>query len=377
MRCGALGVDKMKITGLTVHILEPRPNHHQETPEYMSAPTRQNAVAVISTDEGVDGVVSSSAGGLKELAGLWAQAREYIEGQDPFDRGRIEGMLRHRFTWPSRAIGVLDYGLWDIAGKALGQPIYKLLGATRERVLAYGSTIHHATDERFVETALECKASGFTAVKLHPYCVAEDDLRMSRAVRKAVGDGFTLMIDTLVYPGPYSRRDALMAGRVLDELDFWWFEDPLPKTDLEGLARLTRECQVVKVRMADRVEDMHEYDEMVRRRCMDIMAGPASFGITDLMKLAHMAEVNHMNMEPHDFGGGTASLHVLLSVDNADYYEVAVPMGSFDETIYPGVYLDAVKVDSEGYVNAPTKPGLGFEIDFAEAAKVTAETIKV
>ncbi len=203
---------------------------------------------------------------------------------------------------------------------------------------------------------------------------------MCRAVRKAVGDGFILMIDTLAYPGPYSRphsrRDALRAGRVLDELDFWWFEHPLPKTDLDGLAELTRSCQVVKVHMADRVEDMHEYDEMVRRRCMDIMAGPASFGITDLMKLAHVAEVNHKNMEPHNSGGGTASLHVLLYIDSADYHEVAVPVGCSDETMYPGVYLDAVKVDSEGYVNAPTKPGLGFEIDFAEAAKVTAETIK-
>jgi L-alanine-DL-glutamate epimerase-like enolase superfamily enzyme len=85
-------------------------------------------------------------------------------------------MLRYRFSWPYRVIGVLDYGLWDIAGKAQGQPIYKLLGATREKVLAYGSTIHHGTDERFVETALECKADGFTAVKLHPYCVADDDL---------------------------------------------------------------------------------------------------------------------------------------------------------------------------------------------------------
>ena len=213
-------------------------------------------------------------------------------------------------------------------------------------------------------------------MKLHPYCVAEDDLRMCRAVRKAVGDGFTLMIDTLAYPGPYGRRDALRAGRVLDELDFGWFEHPLPKTDLGGLADLTRSCQVVRVRMADRVEDMHEYDEMVRRRCMDIMAGSAAFGITDLMKLAHVADVNHMNVEPHNSGGGTASLHVLLAITNADYHEVAVPVGCSDETIYPGVYLDTAKVDSEGYVNTPTKPGLGFEIDFAEARKVTAETIK-
>ncbi|MCZ6633999.1 MAG: hypothetical protein O7G87_11390 [bacterium] len=116
---------------------------------------------------------------------------------------------------------------------------------------------------------------------------------------------------------------------------------------------------------------------MVRRQCLDIVAGPANFGITDLMGLAHFAEVNHLPMEPHDFGGGIASLHVLLAVHNANYYEMAVPQGCFDERLYPGVYLDSAKIDSEGYVHAPTKPGLGFEIDFGEAKKVTEEALKV
>ena len=365
----------MKITGLTVHLFESRPNHHQETPEYVNVTTRQNGVAVISTDEGITGVVSSEAAKLKQLAGLWSVAKDHIEGQDPFDRGRIEKLLRHRFAWPSAAVGVLDFGLWDIAGKALDEPVYRLLGATREKVLAYGSTVHHATDAQFVETALEAKEMGLTAVKLHPYCVADDDMRMCAAVRKAVGDDFTLMLDTLVYPGPYSRKEAMWAGRVLDELGFFWFEDPLDKTDLTGLAELTEACKVVQVRMADKVEDIGEYAEMIRHRCMDIMAGPAYFGITDLMKLAHLAEANHMNMEPHDFGGGIASLHALLAIDNADYYELAIPLGCFDEAIYPGVYMDAAKVDSEGYIHAPTKPGLGFEIDFREATKVTEQVV--
>ena len=367
----------MKITGLTVHLFQPRPNPHQETPEYISSPTRQNGVAVISTDGGIEGVVSAQAGTLRQLFQLWSQSKDQIQGQDPFSRGQIAQVLRHRFSWPQRAIGVLDYGLWDIAGKALNQPIYRLLGATREKVLAYGSTVHHARDEQFVEIALECKEQGFKAVKLHPYCAADDDIRMCYAVRKAVGDNLTLMLDTLAYPGPYNRQDALRVGRVLDELNFWWFEDPLSKTDLEGLAALTRACQVVQVRMGDRVEDIHEYAEMVRKGCMDIIAGPASFGITDLMKLAYFAEVHHMNMEPHDFGGGTASLHVLLAISNADYFEMAVPQGCFDEKLYPGVYLDSLKIDPEGYVHPPKKPGLGFEIDFQEAQKITEETLQV
>jgi L-alanine-DL-glutamate epimerase-like enolase superfamily enzyme len=367
----------VKITGLTVRILEPRVNHHQEVPEYITMPTRQNGIAIIHTDEGIDGVISTQGAYLRQLGRLWEAAKEHIHGRDPLDRGKIDKVLRGRYYWPQHILGVLDYGLWDIAGKYFNAPVYKLLGATREKILAYGSTIHHSTDQRFVDTVLECKAKGFKAIKLHPYCAAKDDVRLCYAVRKAVGDDYTLMIDTLIYPAPYTRQEALMVGRVLDELSFWWYEDPLPKTDLDGLAEVTRECKVVQVRAADRVDTIAEYVPMLRMHCMDIMAVPHCFGITDAMKLAHMAEAHNMKCEPHDFGGGTASLHIGLAIHNCDYYEQAVPEGCFDEEIYPGVYQDPIKVDSEGYVHAPAKPGLGFGIDLKEADKVTAERIKV
>src|SRR5665647_833542 len=211
----------MRIRRLSGLIFAPRPNPHQETQEYLVSATRQNGVVVVSTEEGIEGVVSCEAHVIRELGRLWPAAREHIEGRDPFDRGAIESTLRRRFSWPQRVLGILDCALWDIAGKALDKPIYKLLGATKDRILAYGSTIHHGTDERFVETALMCKEMGFSAVKLHPYCKFEDDLRLVYEVRKAVGDDFTLMIDSLVYPGPYSRSEALAMGRALDELHYW------------------------------------------------------------------------------------------------------------------------------------------------------------
>ena len=88
-------------------------------------------------------------------------------------------------------------------------------------------------------------------------------------------------------------------------------------------------------------------------------------------------EAKEMGLEPHDFGGGNASLHVLLAITNGDYHEVAVPIGSFHEKMYPGIYLDAPSIDSEGYTHAPTKPGLGFEFDMNEVERWTAETVKV
>jgi len=365
----------MKITGLTVHIFEGRKNTHQETPEYAEINERRNGVAIFHTDEGIDGIVSAKANNLRRLVSVWKPSSEIIAGFDALDRGAIEKVLKHRFQWPTNVIGILDNGLWDIAGKYFNQPIYKLVGACREKVPAYGSTVHHATDERFIETAVKCKEMGFRAIKIHPYCVLEPDIQLCYKVRKAVGDDVALMLDTLVYPGPYNREGAIKMARVLDELDFYWFEDPLPKTDLEGLAILRASCKKVQVRAADSVVDVHEYDQMLRRGCMDIIAGPASFGISDLLKLAHLAELHHMNMEPHDFSGGTSSLHVLLSITNGKYYEVAVPRGSLHNMLYPGVYLNAPWIDSEGYIHAPTKPGLGFDIDLKEAEKVTEEKI--
>ena len=366
----------MKITGLTVHIFEPRPDVGQEVEEWQASRTHQNGVAVLHTDQGIDGVVAARADVVHQLARKWSSAREHIEGQDPLDRGKIEDILARRYYWPLQVRGILDYGLWDIAGKFFDLPVYRLLGQTRDKVLAYGSTVHHDADERFVETALACKEQGFKAIKLHPYCVAGDDIRLARVVREAVGDEMVLMMDSLIYPAPYTREEALRVGRVLDELNFWWFEDPLDKRDLVGLAGLTRNLKV-HIRAADRVEDLREYSYMVQHRCMDIIAGPAATGITELIKLSGFAELNHLGFEPHDYNGGTASLHVLLATTVGRYYEKAVPLGRWYEGSYPGVYLDPVQVDAEGYIHAPTKPGLGFEIDFAEAKKVTEQSIAV
>ncbi|MDP3061591.1 MAG: enolase C-terminal domain-like protein [Chloroflexota bacterium] len=362
----------MKITGLTVHIFQPRPDVGQEVKEWQNSPTHQNGVAVIHTDQGIDGVVATGAGQARQLANLWKIAREHIEGQDPLDRGKIEDILIRRFYWPMQVRGILDHGLWDIAGKLFNLPVYRLLGQTREKVLAYGSTVHHDTDEKFVETCLACKAHGFKAIKLHPYCVADLDIPLAYKCRKAVGDDMVFMMDSLIYPGHYTREEAMRVGRALDELNFWWFEDPIEKRDLDGLAWLTRELKV-NIRAADRVEDPHEYSYMIANKCMDIMAGPMNTGITELIKLSALAEMNFLGFEPHDYSGGTASLHFLLASTVAKYYEKAVPLGRWYESSYPGVYLDPVQVDKEGYVHGPKKPGLGFEVDWKEAKKVTEQ----
>lgn len=365
----------MKITGWTIHLFHPRPSHHQEVAQFARSKQMANGVAILHTDEGIDGIIATGAARIMQLARSWPAVSELVVGRSPLERPAIEEVLRRRFLWPTELVGLLDHALWDITGKMLGQPVYKLLGACRDKVLGYASTVHHSSDERFLDTVLAAKEAGFRAIKLHPYGLLQDDIRLCRKVRAAVGDDMTLMLDSMSYPGPLSRADARRMLAVLEELDFHWFEDPIDHRDLEGLAELRRLRRNVQIRGADRVSDMREYAAFVQHGCLDIIAGPVSWGITDLMKLAHFAQVNGMNMEPHGLLGGTATLHLLLAITNGDYYEVAAPRGSFDSTQYPDVYPDACWIDRDGYINAPTKPGLGFDLDFVAVRTVTRETI--
>jgi L-alanine-DL-glutamate epimerase-like enolase superfamily enzyme len=196
-------------------------------------------------------------------------------------------------------------------------------------------------------------------------------------LRKAVGDEMILMMDTLIYPGPYSRRDALRVGRVLDELNFYWFEDPLPKTDLDGLAELCRSLET-RILMGERVSSFSEYTQFIDRHATDILRGNLSMGgITGVLKIAHLAEAHNMNIEIHSFFGALepASLHAMLAINNSDYYEQSVPEGVFDERMYPGVFKDVIRIDDNGYVHAPKKPGLGYDIDLGQVEKVTVERL--
>jgi len=367
----------MKITGWTIHLFEPRPSRHQEVAHLARAKSMANGVAILHTDEGIDGIVSAGVARLTQLARSWPAVAEHVVGRSPLDRLAIEDTLQKRFLWHTELIGLVDHALWDITGKMFNQPIYKLLGGYRKKVLGYASTVHHSSDERFMETIEACRAAGFKAIKIHPYGNLVDDIRLCQKVRKAVGDDMILMLDAMSYPGPYGRHEAMQMVAVLDELKFHWLEDPLDHRDLEGLAELRRLRRHVQIRGADRILHMQEYAAMIQRGCIDIVAGPVSWGITDLLKLAHFAEVHGMKMEPHDFVGGTASLHALLAIRNGTFYEIAVPRGSFDTMQYPDLYLDACWIDPDGYVHAPTKPGLGFDLDLDQVKAVTRETLEL
>jgi L-alanine-DL-glutamate epimerase-like enolase superfamily enzyme len=270
----------------------------------------------------------------------------------------------------------IDNCLWDILGKAVGLPVYRLLGAYRDRVLAYASSQHHRTVEAFVEEVRKCKAEGFKAYKIHPPGPRERggrvdyrlDMEVAKAVRKAAGDDFILLMDPV---GVYTREEAMKVGRLMDQLDFVAYEDPIPTTDIEGLAELCRALDV-PIHIGEFIFSIYDYPEYIRRGAVDVLRLIVDNigGITGAMKVAHLAECFGMECAPHNWGevfDHAVHFHCELAMPNNVWFEMTAPQGAGDRPYMK----DRIRIAKDGYVYAPTKPGLGYELDRDALDKMT------
>jgi L-alanine-DL-glutamate epimerase-like enolase superfamily enzyme len=270
----------------------------------------------------------------------------------------------------------IDNCLWDILGKAVGLPVYRLLGAYRDRVLAYASSQHHRIVDAFVEEVRKCKAEGFKAYKIHPPGPRERggrvdyklDMEVAKAVRKAAGDDFILLMDPV---GVYTREEAMKVGRLMDQLDFVAYEDPIPTTDIEGLAELCRALDV-PIHIGEFIFSIYDFPEYIRRGAVDVLRLIVDNigGITGAMKVAHLAECFGMECAPHNWGevfDHAVHFHCELAMPNNVWFEMTAPQGAGDRPYMK----DRIRIAKDGYVYAPTKPGLGYELDRDVLDKMT------
>ena len=280
-----------------------------------------------------------------------------------------------------RRIGQLSYAsaidtcLWDILGKTVGLPIYRILGAYKDKALAYASSQHHAKVEDFVAEVLKCKAEGFRAYKIHPPSPngGHDyklDIEVAKAVRKAAGDDFILLNDPV---GVYTREEAIKVGRELEKLDYVAYEDPIPTTDIEGLVELCRALDI-PVHIGEFIYSPYSYAEYIRRGALDVVRFITDNvgGITGGMKIARLAECFGMECAPHNWGevfDHAVHFHCELAMPNNVWFEMTVPQGTGDRPYMK----DRIRIEKDGYVYAPKKPGLGYEIDRGILDKMTSK----
>ena len=325
----------------------------------------ETPVITITTDDGIEGT-SFGTDGMRQAQYL-ASLRPFLLGQDPLYVERIWqemwNMSRRATFFTESVLGTVDIAIWDIIGKVANLPLYKLLGAYRNKVKTYASVMPTGQAwqvDDYAKHALECKARGFTAYKIHARGGVNEHLAICRAVREAVGDDMILMHDPT---GQYDRREALIVGRELEKLNFYWLEDPIPDTDIEGLSQLSHALDIPITALEALPGNIYTRAQHVARGTVDMIRGDVIYcgGVTPLKKMASMAEAFGMNCEIHLNSNSlaqAANLHVMCSISNCDFFEWAVP-----EWLWVYGVKESIKLDGEGFVHVPDGAGLGIEVD--------------
>lgn len=319
----------------------------------------------VRTDGGPEGYAflgSAMRGADLDAASLIRYLKPLVVGQDPLDRERLWQALwqRNRAT-TIRTIGAVDVALWDLAGKIAGLPVHRLLGSYRETIPAYASSAVLATAQEYAAEAARLKAEGWTAYKIHPPTTPAVDIEVCRAVRQAVGNGYTLMLDST---WAYQYPEALRVGHAIEALGFHWYEDPLADDDILSYVKLKQHLSIPILATEYAPGGVTAYAPWLVHQATDFLRGDVAVkgGITALVKAAHLAEAFHMNFEIHHGGNSlnnVANLHVTMAIRNCEFFEVLLPAAAQKYGL-----AEDIEVDRRGLVRAPGGPGLGARIDF-------------
>jgi L-alanine-DL-glutamate epimerase-like enolase superfamily enzyme len=319
----------------------------------------------IATDQGIEGhaFLGSSWGPASlDAPKLMRHLKPLIMGKDPLQRERLyQAMWGRSRSTSIPAIGAVDVALWDIAGKAANMPIHRLLGSYRDTAPAYVSSQVLDRTEDYVEQALHFKERGWPAYKIHPPQSSwQDDVEACRAVREAVGDDYRLMLDAA---WSYDYQTAVRVGHAIEQLGFYWYEDPLAHQDIYNYVKLRQKLDIPIMATEAPAAGLDSYVPWLTEKATDFLRGDVAVkgGITTLVKTAHLAEAFHMNYEIHagmNSLNDLANLHVMMAIKNCEYFEVLLPAGAQKY----GLERD-IEVDEKGLVHAPTEPGLGAALD--------------
>ena len=285
----------------------------------------------------VTGTSSTGFGRLRSAPAILAKILEEelapeIIGQDPFQVRKIRDILWRLTDYHGStgltllAIAALDVALWDLMGHAVGQPVWRLLGAARDRMPAYAMVgwLNFSVEE-LKPIAEKAMAQGFTGVKVKVGCATlEEDVARITAVRSIIGHDRRLMVDANQV---FDVSEAIRRGRVYQELGCFWFEEPLRADNHAHLAELR---STLDIRIASGENDFgkRQFRDLFERRAVDIVQPDIrrAGGATECLEIAPMADAFDVAYASH---GGGPHLHLLAAMPNAIYMESGfLPDGS-------------------------------------------------
>jgi L-alanine-DL-glutamate epimerase-like enolase superfamily enzyme len=272
--------------------------------------------------------------------------------------GRLGGML-------VECIAGLDIALWDLAGQAAGQPVWRLLGGEgRRRVTAYASSINWGEDQRVEAEVAAALNKGFRQIKVKIGRPLPRAIARVKQVRRLVGDDILLGVDT---NWAYDADDALLLGRAMCDAGYWFFEEPLPPGDHAGYRRLARH---LPIRLAAGESDFCAADsaELVREHVLGLVQPDVarSGGISETWRIAEHAALHGVGYAPHvGWSGGicaAASLHLAAAAESFLTFECMVFDNPLRQALTVPVVGDAAGLGPDGTLEVPAAPGLGVRL---------------
>jgi D-galactarolactone cycloisomerase len=367
----------MKITAVRTHVLEAKLS---QPFAYSRAwyDTRMAMVAEIETDAGLVGW-GECYGPARMTSAVVKTIAPWLIGQDPLCTDVLWQDIYARLRDHGQkgvviqGLSGIDIGLWDIKGKHFGVPVHELMGgARRTEVQAYATGLYRAKSgdplRYLAEEATGYAAEGFKAVKLKVGFGVAEDAAVTRAVRAAIGPDVALMVDA---NHAFDAVAAIRLGRMIEEHDIGWYEEPVPPEDLAGY-RAVKAALSIPIAGGECEFTRFGFRDLLVSRAVDIVQPDtcAAGGLSECKKIADMAEAFGVRYNPHVWGTGiaiAASLQLLAILPTHTPTSLAplAPMLEFDRTEHPirQALLTRPIEHSRGIVRVPDGPGLGIEID--------------
>jgi len=377
----------MKITKVRAHVLEATLS---QPFAYSRAWYSKRAALVveIETDQGLVGW-GECYGPARINAAVVKELGSVLVGQDA---------MRSEFLWHDlyaryrdhgqkgvilQGLSGIDIALWDLKGKFLQQPVHRLMGGPiRDSVKAYATGLYRRETgdpaAYLVEEAVQYRDQGFAAVKLKVGFGVTEDVRITHAVREAIGADTALMIDA---NHAYDSVEAIRLGRRIEDLDIGWFEEPVPPEDIDGHLRV-KSALSIPIATGECAFTRFGFRELLERRAVDIVQPDtcSAGGLSECKKIADMAAAYGVRFAPHVWGTGiaiAAGLHLLAVT--APFTPPSLrplePMLELDRTEHPvrAVLLTEPIEHRNGIVSVPTGYGLGIEVDREVLARFKAD----
>lgn len=379
----------MKITDVEALVLDTGKDYPNPREASEAHGVRFISLIHIVTDEGIDGwsdietqphvgraIVEVPSGGQIGFESL----RAALIGEDPLERERLwQKMYRFLSYYGRQGVGMqmisgADIALWDIAGKALNQPIHKLLGAKyRNRVKAYASTLFRPTPDGMKQAVASYLERGFRAIKFGWGVFGEDltrDVALVKAARDEAGPNVEIMVDAgwfgTSYDNPFKPRplkDWIRLVEKLEDLDVFWLEDFLHPNNLSGFAAVAEHTRTLRLAAGEQLAGIDEFERLALEGKVDVLQPDLSRcgGLTVGRQIADFAMRRQIDCVPHAWLTDllkAASLHLNAYLLSSQYLEFNVATAS----LLNRLCLQPIQM-RDGEIPVPDGPGLGVQIN--------------